>query len=87
MFKLDKLIAESHGKFITVRFIKKDGTVRTMTCRTGVTKHLKGGESTLDPAKYLTVFDVQKGAYRAINRDTILSVTFEGVTVINNYEV
>jgi hypothetical protein len=27
---------------------------------------------------------VQKGDYRAINRSTILSVTFEGVTVLNN---
>lgn len=86
MMKLDDLIAQSNGKFVTVRFVKKDGTVRTMTCRTGVRKHLKGGQSTLDPSRYLTVFDVQKGEYRAINRDTILSVTLEGVTVTLNHE-
>jgi len=40
----------------------------------GVTKHLKGGESTLDAEQYITVFDVAKGAYRAINRDTIIEI-------------
>lgn len=84
MLKIDKLIEQSNGRFITVRFIKKDGTIRTMTCRLGVTKHLKGGQSTLDADKYITVYDVQKEGYRAINRDTILSVTLDGVTVVNN---
>jgi len=45
-----------------------------MNCRMGVTKHLKGGESTLDAEQYITVFDVAKGAYRAINRDTIIEI-------------
>lgn len=81
--KLDDLIEQSHGKFITVKFIKKDGTLRTMRCRTGVTKYLKGGQSTLDPAKFVTVFDVDKGEYRAINRDTIVSVACEGNVYVN----
>lgn len=84
MLKIDKLIEQSNGRFITVRFVKKDGTIRTMTCRLGVTKHLKGGQSTLDADKYITVYDVQKEGYRAINRDTIISVTLDGVTVVNN---
>lgn len=85
MLNLDQLVAESNGRFVTVKFYKKDGTLRTMTCRLGVTKHLKGGKSTLDPNKYLTVFDVQKGEYRAINRSTIVSVTCDGQTVVNNH--
>jgi hypothetical protein len=75
--KLAGDILASNGKFVTVTFLKKDGTVRKMNCRLGVTKHLKGGESTLDADQYVTVFDMAKGAYRAINRDTIISV--EGV--------
>lgn len=82
MVKLDKLVQASNGKFVSVRFVKKDGSIRTMVCRLGVTKHLKGGSSTLDPAKYLTVFDVQKGEYRAINRATIVSVTVGGVSYV-----
>ena len=68
----DKL--EQSTGFVTVTFLKADGTVRKMNCRMGVTKHLKGGKSTLDAAKYVTVYDMTKAAYRAINRDTIIDV-------------
>jgi hypothetical protein len=53
-----------------------------MLCRLGVTKHLKGGESKLNADQYLTVFDVQKEAYRAINKETILSVKLAGNTYV-----
>jgi predicted TIM-barrel enzyme len=72
--KLAGDILASNGKFVTVTFLKKDGTIRKMNCRMGVTKHLKGGESTLDADQYVTVFDMAKGAYRAINRDTIIEI-------------
>lgn len=65
---------ENTTGFVTVTFVKADGTVRKMNCRMGVTKHLKGGKSTLDAAKYVTVYDMTKAAYRAINRDTILDI-------------
>lgn len=66
-------LEESTG-FVTVTFIKADGTTRKMNCRMGVTKHLKGGKSTLDAAKYVTVYDMTKAAYRAINRETIIDI-------------
>ena len=75
---LDQLILDSDGRFVTVEFVKKDGTVRTLTGRMGVKKHLKGGVSTLDPNQYITIFDVRKLAYRAVNRSTILSVSING---------
>jgi hypothetical protein len=78
--ELASIVAESNGRFVSVTFIKKDGTERSMLCRLGVTKHLKGGESKLNADQYLTVFDVQKEAYRAINRDTIVSVKLAGAT-------
>jgi hypothetical protein len=78
--KLSDLIMNSGGKFVTVTFIKKDGTERVLNGRLGVTKHLKGGVSTLNPDQYITIFDIQKGGYRAINRETIKSVTIEGLT-------
>lgn len=77
-------IAEaSKGKFFTVRFVKKDGTVRTMHCRLGVTKHSKGGENHLSPAQFLTVWDLNAKGYRAVNKDTILSVTVGGISYLN----
>lgn len=76
--ELASIVAASNGRFVSVTFIKKDGTERTMLCRLGVTKYLKGGTSKLDADKYLTVFDVQKEEYRAINKETILSVKLAG---------
>lgn len=73
--KLSGELLTTNGKFVTVTFVKKDGTVRKMNCRTGVTKHLKGGESTLDAEQYVTVYDVAKASYRAINRDTIIDIS------------
>jgi hypothetical protein len=77
-------IAESKGKFITVNFIKKDGTARTLNGRTGVTKYLKGGVSTVNTDKYLVLFDMHTAGYRCVNKDTIVSVTCEGLTINNN---
>ena len=82
--KIADFIAQSKGKFITVSFIKKDGTARVLNGRTGVTKHLKGGTSTVDHDKYLVVYDTVNTGYRCINKDTIMSVTCEGLTINNN---
>ena len=76
--ELASIVAASNGRFVSVTFIKKDGTERSMLCRLGVTKYLKGGTSKLDADKYLTVFDVKKEEYRAINKETILSVKLAG---------
>ena len=80
---LSSVLENTGGKFFTVEFLKKDGSIRKMNARTGVTKHLKGGDCTLDRSKFLIVFDVQAKDYRAINRESILSVTCEGVVMFN----
>lgn len=67
-------ILKSNGKIMTIKFVKKDGSLRVMNCRLGVTKHLKGGCSTLDPEKYITVYDLKSEGYRAINKESILDV-------------
>lgn len=78
--ELSKIIEASNGRFFTVSFIKKDGSIRVLNGRIGVEKYLKGGECTLDRASFLIVYDVQSKGYRAINRDTIQTVTMDGVT-------
>ena len=80
--ELASIVASSNGRFVSVTFKKADGTLRVMLCRLGVTKHLKGGESTLDADKFLTVYDVQKQGYRAINKGTIQSVRISGQEII-----
>jgi len=80
---LQSVLQATKGKFFTVVFIKKDGTTRSMNCRLGVTKHLKGGVSNLDVSQYLTVYDVQSEGYRAVNLSTIVSVSCGGVVLTN----
>lgn len=82
--KISDFIAQSKGKFITVSFIKKDGTVRSLNGRIGVTKHLKGGISTVNTDQYVVVYDTAAQGYRSVNKDTIVSVTCEGLTINNN---
>ena len=70
------------SKIFSVVFEKKDGTLREMTCRLGVKKHLKVGELSYDPEEknYLVVFDMQSEGYRTININTLKKIKFEGVT-------
>ena len=79
-----QLIESSKGKIFSVCFTKKDGTDRVMVGKLGVKKHLKGGDSTTAHLRYLiTCFDMQKGAYRSINLETVKWVKLGGTV----YEV
>lgn len=78
MENLDSIIDATNGRIFSVVFIKKDGTGRRMVARLGVTKYLKGGSATLDREQYIIAFDMVKKSYRAINRDTIVSVEAMG---------
>jgi hypothetical protein len=80
--KAKDLINASKGKFFSVAFVKKNGDLRNMNCRKGVTKHLNGGELAFNPnAKGLVVvFDAQKKAYRMININTLQSITIDKAT-------
>ena len=77
MLKKAKVVKQvsSRGKIFSVKFVKKDGSLRYMTCRTGVKKHLKGGINTVKHIpKYLTVYSVQDKGYRNINLKTIKEI-------------
>jgi len=69
------------GQFFTVKFIKRtDGSLRTMNCRKGVRKNLKGVGHSYDPAKkkLVCVRDVQKRAYRMISLENITELSMRG---------
>lgn len=77
---LRAIALSQEGKIFTVVFTKKNGEERTLVGRLGVTKHLKGGENTVaEYEQYLTVFDMQKQAYRNVNLDTVKSLRCNGV--------
>jgi hypothetical protein len=68
------------SQIFSVKFVKKDGSLREMVCRLGVKKHLKGGELAYDAKGmgYLPVFDMQKEDYRMINTNTIVEIKING---------
>lgn len=78
-----ELIAEADPNHVfTVVFEKKDGTERTMNCRRGVTKYLKGGESTIaHKTNLLGVYDMKEADYRCFNMDTTKQIRISGKTV------
>jgi hypothetical protein len=78
---IKQFINEASNKFMTVTFVKKDGAMRTINGRMNVTKHLKGGKATIDMDKYLILYSNADKGYRAINKDTILAVSVDGVTI------
>lgn len=72
---LKTILDKTDGKVFSVRFIKADGSIREMKCRTGVTKHLKGGTSTISHKPELYgVYDMEKQAYRCFNLNKVLEV-------------
>jgi hypothetical protein len=78
---LGALLKLNGSKFFTVTFIKKDKSIRTINGRLGVTKHLKGGSSTLDKEKFLIVYSIADKGYRAINKETILNIRMDNLTI------
>ncbi len=81
-------VYETNGKIFSAVFIKKDGEKRLMNCRTKVHKHVKGIGLKFKPHErgLMTVYDLQKGAYRFINLMTLESLKIGGVNyvIINN---
>ena len=76
---LVNLINQTNGKMFTVEFVKKSGEKRVMNARTGVKKHLRGGDSTIkDKSNLISVYDVKTGGYRCINVDTLLAAKIGG---------
>lgn len=70
------------NSIFTVKFIKKDGEERVMTCRFGVKKYLKTPlENFKEPThkgNYFVVFDTKKKNYRNINKQTIQWIKCKG---------
>ena len=72
-------IKDSNGRIFTVTFVKKtDGQTRKMNCRLGVKKNLKGTGRSIDPKKFIGVYDLQKDDYRVINIEGIQELKIKG---------
>ena len=78
-----KLIVDYKGRqFFTVVFVKRTAphNVRTMNCRKGVSKGVRGGGLRFDPLekRLVNVFDIPKGQHRFISLDEIKRVSMQG---------
>ena len=76
------LIKSSQGKFINVKFTKKNGEDRSLTGRTGVHKYTTGEGLKYNPDDYglVGIFDNVKKAYRMVNLNTLRELTIQGTT-------
>lgn len=71
------LLTATEGRIFTVTFTKRTtGEIRVMNARTGVTKHLKGGEAaySFSAKRLLSVYDLANKGYRAVPLDGIISL-------------
>ena len=86
--KKNKIIELVGNRVFKVAFVKKDGSLREMTCRLDVKSHCGDGEQTADKNRYLVVFDMntartvnkqqRKNCYRNVNVETIQYVKVGG---------
>lgn len=75
----------ANGKIFGVSFIKRTtGELRTMSCRLGVKKFLRGGKLAYSPSEkqLLTVFSMNDNGYRSIPLDSIKSVSVSGQSFV-----
>jgi hypothetical protein len=74
-----ELIKGSKGKIFNTSFLKKDNTIRILTGRLQVTKHLKENakEQPYNPEEYnlQPVYDLNAKGYRMINLSALLTLT------------
>jgi len=83
---LSQDIDRTNGKFFTIKFIKKDGTLRKMTCRTGVSKGITGKGLAFEPKEkgLKVVWSTDAEGYRMINLAQVTEITFNGETTTYN---
>ena len=76
-----KYIYETNGKIFSAVFTKKDGEKRSMVCRQGVAKYVKGVGLKFKPEEkdLIGVFDMHKKAYRFINTETLEQLKVKGI--------
>jgi len=70
------------GQVFRVDYLKSDGSFTTMTCRTGVSKYVKGtGESKTDlvDKRQVSVWSFDRQGYRTLKLDKIIILKHGGV--------
>ena len=67
------------NKFISVSFLKKDGSPRTINGRLHVKRYLKGGDNpNTRKDEFLIIYSMRDKGYRTINLDTVFRIAASG---------
>lgn len=80
MKTLEQIRKTVGNKFFSITFIKKNGDVRRLNGRLGVTKGVNGIGKKYNPSdfNYLTVYDVKNKGFRTVNVNTVHSLRYKG---------
>lgn len=84
MENLIDLLKETGGIF-NVKFYKQDGTLRSMNARFGVRKGVNGKGLRYDPYERnnIIVFSMNDNGFRTVKLDNVVSIKFNGLTLLN----
>lgn len=63
MKNIDRLIKSAKGKFFSVTFEKKDGTIRTINSKDKYFRLIKGGNSTVQGSGYVSAVNRNKESW------------------------
>ena len=75
--QLRSTIASTHSRMFVVRFIKQDGSERTMYAKTGIKRHLSKKPNKRKVSNVnndiVRVFDCESKSYKSFKLDSVLS--------------
>lgn len=80
-----QILDSANGQFFTVEFVKKDKTIRQMTCKKWMEKAFTYGskDARHNPVahidKYYTAADASAGEFRNINLETLIRAKVNGI--------
>jgi hypothetical protein len=84
MTQIEQFINETeNGQIFSATFVKKDGSLRKIQARRGVTKGVTGKGLSFDPLTkgLLPVYDMHKEGFRMINLNTLKEAKIKGKTI------
>jgi hypothetical protein len=88
--EMRELLNSTNGKYASVKFVKKDGSVRLMNIQPAKTKKHTKGDMASESAKkavatraaknpnLYNVWDVKKQAIRSVNLETVQEINISG---------
>lgn len=71
--EITNLIEQTKGKFFTLTFLKKDGTLRVINSKDKYNRLLKGGESTSAQAGYKSLINRNKDSWFSVLPEKVVS--------------